>query len=144
MLPAHERLEASDAAVPQAGLRLVVDNDLAAVERVAQLADKRQPLRRVVVGRGVVDLHRGARVLGDVHRDVRTLQESVNLVAVVGVDGDADADPDIERDVVKHKRHGERRPDSRSKVGRGGFLHDARHEDRELVASQPGERVASP
>ena len=97
MLPADERLDASHAAVDHRRLRLVVDDDLAPVERVAQLADEREPLGRVLVGGRVVDLEARAGVLGDVHRDLGALEQGIDVAAVVRVDGDADAHPDVEQ-----------------------------------------------
>ena len=75
VLPAHERLDAAHGARPQLGLRLVVQDELAGLERGAELADEREPLAAVVVAAGEVDLVAGAHALGLVHRDVGALQQ---------------------------------------------------------------------
>ena len=49
VLPAHERLDAAHGAGPQLGLRLVVQDELAGLERGAELADQREPLAAVAV-----------------------------------------------------------------------------------------------
>ena len=51
VLPAHERLDAARRAARQVGLGLVVQDELAGVDRVAQLAHEREPLAAVVVAR---------------------------------------------------------------------------------------------
>ena len=59
-----------DAAVREHRLRLVVEDELALLDRAAQLADSAEPRGRVVVALGVVELDAGVRLLGDVHGDV--------------------------------------------------------------------------
>ena len=43
MLPAQERLDTADPAGRELHLRLVVDDELVPLERLAQIADERQP-----------------------------------------------------------------------------------------------------
>ena len=142
VLPADQGLHAAHAPVEHRRLRPVVDDDLAAVERMAQLTDQCEPLGRMVVRRRVVDLEGRAGVLGDVHRDLGMLEQGGDVVPVVGVDGDADARPDFEQNALKDERCGKRRADTGGKLDGRRLLHDPRHEDRELVASEPGEGVA--
>ena len=49
MLPAHQRLDAPHGARPDVGLRLVVQHQLAGLERAVQIADERQPFAAVAV-----------------------------------------------------------------------------------------------
>ena len=49
VLPAHERLEAGHGAGPHVGLGLVVQDELAGLERPVQLAHEPQPLAAVAV-----------------------------------------------------------------------------------------------
>src|SRR5436190_2395596 len=66
MLPAHERLDARDRPALQPQLGLVVQDELAAVQRLAQLAQALEPRRAVVVAVAVEQLELGAQVLGGV------------------------------------------------------------------------------
>ena len=142
VVPAHERLDAGDETGADRGLRLVVDDELALLERAAQLAGERQPRGAVGLLRAVVGLDAGAPALGDVHGDVGAAQERVDVAAVVGRDRHADArlgahddpvDVDRLRDVPAQRL---RKADRLHRVG------DAREDDRELVAAEAGYRVA--
>ncbi len=81
VLPAHERLDAAHVAAAQLGLRLVVEDELAGLERRAELADQREPLAAVAVAAGEVDLVAGAHALGLVHGDVGALQQPHRVLA---------------------------------------------------------------
>ena len=140
VLPAHERLDAGDGPARQVGLRLVVQDELAVVDRVAQLADEREPLAAVVVARRQVDLVAGAHPLGLVHRDVGALQQPDRVGRVLGVERDADARVDVDGDVLDVERALERVPQAQPRGARRGLVAGREHE-RELVAAQPRERV---
>ena len=87
--PAHERLEADDRAGAHVDLRLVLQEQLAALEALAQLGRERQPGRGVDVVRGLVELEAAALDLRAVERDVGPLQQQVDVVAVRRVQRDA-------------------------------------------------------
>ena len=136
VLPAHERLDAGDAAGREIDLRLVVQDQLVALERAAQLGDQGQPLARVAVAGRVVGLEAGARLLGLVHRDVGALQQRLGLGAVLRRERGADArvhddlEPfDLERVL---ERDADPAPDIRRARQPG-----AGQQQRELVAAEP-------
>ena len=108
VLPAHERLDAVDRAALEVGLRLVVEDELAALDRAAQLAGELDVAARDLVVLVVEQLDAGAAVLGAVHRDVGAPQQRRAVVAVVGDHGDADARGRVAEDPVELHRRGER------------------------------------
>src|SRR5205807_2213229 len=76
MLPAGERFEGLDRARLERDDRLVVDDDLVALERGAQLGGELLPLAETLVEARLVDRVVAALVgLRDVHRDVRIAEE---------------------------------------------------------------------
>ena len=98
--PAHERLDAADRARRDLRLRLVVQDELAALQPVAQLAQQLQPAPRVVVARGQVDLVAGAGALGLVHGHVGALQQPERVARVLGEERDADRRVDVHADAA--------------------------------------------
>ena len=138
MLPADERLDADDPACREVGLRLVVDDELADLDRPAQLPGERESGRIVRVLLRVVDGGAGVRVLRHVHRDVRVLNEGVDVGAVLREGSDADAGRRLEREPVQVEGLLERLVDA---VGEHGRLDHASVgvQDRELVAAQAGD-----
>ena len=76
MLPARERLERLDLAVLERDDRLVVDDDLVALERAPQLERELLPLAEALVEPRLVDRVMAAlAALRDVHRDVGVAEE---------------------------------------------------------------------
>jgi hypothetical protein len=76
VLPAHERLDAHDAARVEVDLGLEVQDELLGVgQGAAQLGDELQALAGVVVALGRVELDAGAALLGPVHRGVGVAQQ---------------------------------------------------------------------
>ena len=136
VLPAHERLDAGDAAGREVDLRLVVQDQLVALERAAQLGDQRQPLARVAVARRVVGLEAGARLLGLVHRDVGALQQRVGVGAVLRAERGADARVHHDLEPVDLERVLERDADPAPDLGRARQP-GAGQQQRELVAAEP-------
>ena len=138
VLPADERLDADDPAGREVGLRLVVDDELADLDRPAQLAGERESGRVVRVLLRVVDGGAGVRVLRHVHGDVRVLDEGVDVGAVLREGSDADAGRRLEREPVQVEGLLERLVDA---VGEHGRLDHASVgvQDRELVAAQAGD-----
>ena len=140
VLPAHERLDAAHRAGPQLGLRLVVQDELAGLERGAELADEREPLAAVVVAADHVDLVAGAHALGLVHRDVRALQQPHGVAGVRGEQRDADAGVDVDADAADGEGMLERGAQPQPGGARRRLVAGL-EDDRELVAAEPGERV---
>ena len=105
MLPAHERLHADDLARPELHLGLVVEDELALLYRLTELAHERQPAGAVLVLVGGVDREIRISALGHVHRDVRPPEQGVHILALVG----EERDPDARRHVQALARDLERR-----------------------------------
>ena len=136
VLPAHERLDAGDASGREVDLRLVVQDELVALERAAQLGDQREPLARVTVTGRVVGLKARARVLGLVHGDVGALQQRVGVGAVLGAQGRPDAGVHHDLEPLDLERVLERDSEPPPDFGRAGEVR-AREHQRELVAAEP-------
>jgi hypothetical protein len=120
MGPAQQRLGAVDAA-GQVDLRLVVQDELVAVDGPAQVGEQREPRGAGLIARAVVHGHAETGALGLVHGDVGVLDERVGVPAVVRIQRLAQLSGD---------------------GGRGGGVPEARKQDVELVATEPGDRVA--
>ena len=76
--------------------RLVVQLQLTAT-RPAQLDEQGELLRLAGVGLRVVDGHFGALPFGLAHRHVGATQQRVQVAAVLGCEGDADAGVHVDR-----------------------------------------------
>jgi hypothetical protein len=75
MLPARQRLEADDGAV-DAALRLVIGDELAALDRAAQILQQRAPLAQAVIHIGLEKADRAAPFrLGPVQRGVGVAEQ---------------------------------------------------------------------
>jgi len=139
-VPAQQRLDAGDHAVGGACLRLVVQEELAALDGAAQRVLERKP-----------GGHRGVQVLaeeaedaaalrlGAVHRHVGMPDEAVEIDAVGRVHRDADAgrDDDLLLPELQRRAQGIQQAlrDQRGVVGTGKVLGD----DGELVAAEAGD-----
>ena len=141
VVPAHERLDADDAAGHDVGLGLVVQLELLVLERGAQLAGEREAARRVVVLLRLVEREAAAGLLGRVHGDVGALDQDLDVVAVVGVAGDADRAAHLERQPVDHERLAQRGlEDLGHRLGVVGAEHVGQ-QHAELVAAEAGHGV---
>ena len=139
MWPAKKRLYRDDRAGGEIDLRLVVELELAVLERRAEVVHEAQPVGlgvdlRVVYGVGV------AAVLGAVHRQVGAAHERGRL-GRVPTQGDADARPDAHGDHFEHERFAD---DGRDAFG---DRHPVRfpaveEKDGQLVAADAKEQVA--
>ena len=146
VVPAHQRLDADDLAAAQSDHRLVVQFELLALERVAQLALGLEPAHRARPHLGVEDLAApAAALLGPVHRRVGVADQQLGvgrLAACRPGDGDADAGGD-EMVGAAHRvglREGARHPvGDRQRLVLVGEPVD---EDAELVAAEAGDDVA--
>ncbi|ESU47394.1 hypothetical protein P376_4633 [Streptomyces sp. HCCB10043] len=137
MHPAHQGLQPCDLPV-EADLGLVVQFDLARVQRPAEIAEKPEPVGGVAVPLGLVDLHARAVPLGLVHRDVRPAQQPFGVQGVVGVDGDPGAGLQDEGEPVEVERRGQLGDEMPGDLlGAGGGV-GVREEDGELVAAEAG------
>ena len=143
MAPAHQRLDAGHGAALQRDARLVVQEELLALDAAAQARFHRQALERAALGDAAVELVVVlARLLGAVHRGIRVLHERLLVLAVLRIEADADARGEEELALADHHRLHERgehlaRRDFRLRA----FAHLGEH-DHELVAAQARHHVA--
>ena len=94
VVPAHQRLDAVDLVRSRARPWLVVDHELAARRSRARSSPTSASAVRRRSGRAPGRRpRRGARLLGHVHRDVGAPQQGLDVVAVLGVERDADRWP---------------------------------------------------
>ena len=145
MLPADERLERLDRAGRERDDRLVVDDDLVALERAAQLDRELLPLAEALVEPRLVDRVMAALVaLRDVHRDVGVAEK---LLGRRPRASPVSAMPMLACALVS-------RPASQNGSASASRIRCAtcsasasvrvREKDAELVAAEPGRRVAGP
>ena len=91
MVPSQQRFDGNDLARREIGLRLVVDEQLFALERFAQIGSQRQSSRRRTIVLVGVELHRFlGSLLGRVERHVRSLHQRDLVTGLIGEAGDAD------------------------------------------------------
>ena len=141
--PAHERLDGHDAALVEVDERLVVELELVALERVAQVVLEREALDHAAADVLVEELvARAAQVLGALHRHVGVAHERLGAVAEPVGDGDAEAGVDEDGLVAEHDRRGEAVEQPLGDLDRPALPGQALAQDGELVAAQPRERVA--
>src|SRR5260221_10616127 len=94
MVPAQERLGAAGLAVAKVDLRLVMQAELAPLERAAQLEAHLRARPGALVDLGGEELEGiASRLLGAIHRRVGSTEQGLGVVAVGGEGGDARAPP---------------------------------------------------
>ncbi len=141
MLPARQRLDATDTAVGQRNDRLVVHAQLALAQRAAQLDLGLESLAGAGVHRAVKDFEATLTVgLGRVQRHIGLAQQLVRLLTWAA-HGHPDTDPD--EDVLHAElewRHALGQTDlgQRDRRRQIGHIFD---QDRELVAAEPRDGV---
>ena len=91
VVPPDERLHPSDAAVVEREDRLVVEDELVAVEGPVEVGAQLHDSCRRTHGRVEAFETAGAARLRPVHGEIGIAQQAVRGVAVAGRDGDADA-----------------------------------------------------
>lgn len=141
--PAHQRLGAPHAAVTEVDQRLVLDEELAALQGRGQLGGQSVPGDGAGVGLRVGQLEAvAARRLGPVHRDVGAAQHLRRAALPRRALDDADAAPhgqfpalDTDRGEQDVHDAGGEVVDLALGVGAGGQRH-------ELVAAEPGHHLA--
>ncbi len=141
MLPPDERLDCDDSPVGEVGFRLIVEDELVLVERAAKLCGERQPVRAVLVALGRVELTAAAVLLREVHRHVGALEQCVNVGAVLGVERDADARLEVERDAFERERPAQHRAHALAEHQRLAAVGDVRQQQSELVATEARDAV---
>ena len=145
VLPAQQRLDRGDRAIPQRDDRLVDDAQLPAGERAAQVVLDRQALDRARTHRAVEDLKaRAPARLGLVHRRVGVADQARGLRAL----GAGDRDPQRGlREVLaggELERRLEGGDDPLGHARGRALVGNPIEQDDELVAAEPRDRVAGP
>ena len=141
--PADQRLGAGHASRLDLDLGLVVQHQLVAVDGMTQLADQRQPRRRVAVGVGRVHAVARTGPLGHVHGDVRMTHQEVGVTAVLRIHRDPDRGADVDGLALDHEGRVQRVQQLAGDVGGGVGGFHAAEQECELVAAQPGHRVGA-
>ena len=142
MVPADQGLDTGEAPGRELELRLVVQHELAPLQRLAQLAlEPPARLRLLVHGRleeaGLVT----ALGLGAVEGQLGMLEQRVRVWPVLREQGDADAGREMDLLAGEVERRGQGGQDL---VGQGGDIGDLaalRLDQHELVAAEPGQGV---
>src|SRR5439155_2146006 len=141
-VPAEQRLDPDDVAVLEVDLGLVMQRELIALETEPKLVLEAQQLPELaghVVAEELVPA--AARLLRRVHRDVRVANQLFALAGTARVEGDADARADHELAPGDPDRLLEREKQPLRDADGMGLVRSVEQE-RELVAAEPGERVA--
>ena len=128
--------------VREVDLRLVVQDELVALDALAELAEQGEAARRGLLLLGREQRVAGAGALGVVHREVGAAEQVVDVVAVERDERDADARLHVDDVTVDDEGRLERlldRPDDARGARQVG---GRRRQDPELVAAEPRHRVA--
>ena len=140
MIPPHQRFDRTHGVGAEVNDRLVVEDELAAVDRLPHRRGQAGAAAGSLIARRVVDHVAGLVFLGEIHRRVGLLQHFVARGRVPRHAGDADAGADDQRpavgdegmlQVVQDLARGQLRA-----IDVGG-----RQQHRELVAAEPRDRV---
>ncbi len=144
MVPAQQRLGTGQAAVAPIDFRLVVQRQLAAVHRMAQVVLKAERLERTPVHVGFEDREDiAAGLFRGVHRRVGPRDQFIART-VLGEHDDADRGRDLYLPIRDVERRGQRIDQPLSERA---ALHDAAyvlHQKQEFVAADPRNGVALP
>lgn len=142
VLPPDERLDPRHLARLQVEYRLIVEDELAGVDRVAKPAEQAELRCVVVVLLGAVHRVAAVLVLGDVHRHVGSLDQQLDVFSVRRVERDPDARLDGDRDSLHEHRFLQRLLDLFDAADPARLpVRQAGHEDAEFVAAEPGHDV---
>ena len=145
MAPAQQRLAAGHLVVVEIDQRLVVDLEVAVHQRLAQIPLQGEPCLGAGIHRRLEEAVGAAAVrLGAVHRQIRVLDQLVEVGAVLRRHGDADAG--IGGEVMAEAFIG--LPDRLLNAGHEFHdvvgVGDVGLDDRELVAAEPRDEVGIP
>ena len=143
MIPAHQGFEGDHHVFGDVADRLVIDFELPALQRRAQVEFQDPPRLRARVHPGLEEAVGAAAVLlGAVQRKIGLLQQFVGVLAVFGRQRNADTDADDELMTGDLVGRGDLLDHVAGEHGDGGRLAIAAElHDREFVAAQPRDRV---
>ena len=136
MVPAYQRLDADDFACEYLYLWLIVQFELLAFERLAQIMLDRKLLRRGRAHRLFIEEEAAATLsLRMVHRHVRILEQCVEILAVARIEHDADGSRNENLVRAQNHRLREYRQQASCRPRRILFCRHAIEEHDELVAA---------
>ena len=142
IVPTQQRLGADDRLVGDADDRLIVKHELVFLDRNAECLFQRvliEPPRGEIGVEKLIGV--AAKLLGAVHRHVGVLEQAFRIVAVVGINRDADRRRHIDLVLLDL----ERLSDGFLKLLRDAIEHrgvvEILDDDHELVASEPRQQV---
>ena len=143
MDPPDQRLDAGDASAVELDHRLVVQDELAVLDRPLEVGLQLESLQRRLVHGRLEDLVPAlAALLGHVHRDVGVAEQLFGIPGLSLLDhGDPEARPDEDLLPLQQERVLEHLHDPIGDVGRLDALAAVLQQDRELVAAQAGRGV---
>ena len=143
MIPAHQGFEGDHHVLGNVADRLVIDLELPALQRRAQIEFQKPPRLRARVHSGLEEAVSAAAVLlGAVERKIGLLQQFVGVLAVLGRQRNADTDADDELVTGDLVGRGNLLDHMAGEHGDGGRLAIAAElHDREFVAAEPRHRV---
>ena len=143
MLPAHQRFEARHLAFAQIDDRLVVQHQLAALDRLLQLGAQRIGCRgRVDRPRRIDGVHAAAHGFGAVERHVGAGEKLLGRLAVMRRQGDADAGFSVQAMAEHVVRAADVLQDAAGEVVGEILAIDADLQDGELIAAEAADHVA--
>src|SRR5918996_5545440 len=139
MMPARERLDPDRLLAPGVELELVVDLELAAQERGAEVALERLAGLQAAVHLRLEETEGvAALLLGPVERDVGVLEQTPGLLGIVRGERDADARGDDDLVAVELERLDQRFPQTAAQLPGLFRPLDAHLDERELVTAEAG------
>src|SRR3569832_1685305 len=140
--PAQQGLAANHAPARHAELRLIIEFELVAFERLAQAIFEHQPFEgRGGHVRGIKLIIVPAVRFGVIHRGVGVLEQRLDVVAVVGIDADTDAGRHDQFPLTDHEGLLEAIEDL-ARDGRGLLaVAELTHQDGEVIAAHARDAV---
>ena len=145
VVPPDQRLEPDNAPGGELDLRLVVELELAAVQRHPQLLGDPHALMNFTVEVVAVEAEAvAALVLGAVKRQIGLHHHRLGTGGFGREQGDADARGDADLVALDAERHGQKLADPGGKFPGGLRIGDCRQQNGELVAAEPRHQVLGP
>ena len=142
MLPARQRLEADDLAV-DAGLRLIIDHQLALLDGGAKIVQERAALAQALIHVGLEEADRPASFgLGPVERGIGVGEERRPVHAVDRIERDPHAEPDAQAMPLDLELVGDGGEEPLGQPRGVGRSRAFGHDHGELVAAEAGEERA--
>ena len=139
--PAQQGFDVRDLARGQVHLGLEAQAQLVAGDRLAQVAHQRQLAQVHFVPALAIDGHAAAVFLGVVERDVGPAQQGLGVVAVFGVQGQAQAGVEVDAGAGQVQRLAQL-VEQHARAGLGEIGVDVVHQHHEFITAQARHQVA--